>query len=69
MAFNVLSNTFFLMTMELFDFRSSNFHSLDDTMVSFHTINPEWKGVLRYVPRKPSPVGLLVNKLSRVYST
>ena len=64
MEFDVLSNIFFLRAMELFDFRGSNSLSLDETMVSYHTKNPEWKGVLRYVPRKSSPVGLLVNILA-----
>ena len=41
MVFDILSNIFFQKTMDLFDFKGSNFLSLDETIVSFHTMNPE----------------------------
>ena len=50
-----LSNIFHLRTMELFDFRGSNFLSLDETMVSFQSSNISWKG------KKPHPNGLVLN--------
>ena len=64
MSFDHLSKIFHLQTMELFDFRGSNFLSLDETMVPFQSSNPDWKDKLRYVPRKPHSYGLLVNNLA-----
>ena len=64
MSFDHLSEIFHLQTMELFDFRGSNFLSIDETMVPFQSSNPDWKDKLRYIPRKPHPYGLLVNNLA-----